>query len=346
MGLYGLITRLRNLAFDKQWLGFKTKTFPQVKSICVGNLSVGGTGKTPMVVFLTRHFLGQNKTVAILSLGYKRKKQGNFFATTSDGAAEIGDEPALYIEEFRAEMEQKRLVLYLCKKRAEGMVDVLKHYPQIDVVLLDDGYQHRYVKAEKNVLLTPYYKPFYQDKILPYGHLREYPSEVHRANAVVMTKCPENLSEREAESLIKACPFEPKSAIFFSSIEYKKVVGATETYPVETFFERCRRKVILVTGIASTKPLVDYLHSQNVAVLRHFNFADHHRFTLSELKEVEQFYREACADGQTPALLTTQKDYMRLMEHEAMRPLPWHYLWIETQILFNREADFLKTLGV
>ncbi len=343
MGLYGFITRLRNRAFDRQWLWFKTKTFPQVKSICVGNLSVGGAGKTPMVVYLTRRFLNQEKTVAVISLGYKRKKQGDFFATHNDSATTIGDEPALYVDEFRDEMG-KYFFLYLCKKRADGMAAVLKHHPKIDVVLLDDGYQHRYVKAEKNVLLTPYHKPFYKDKILPYGRLREHPSEVHRANAVVITKCPDDLSESEAERLIKECPFEPKSAIFFSSVWYKSMMRAGEIYSAEDVLYCCRRRVILVTGIASAKPLVDYLRSENITIVRHFNFPDHHHFTLDELKKVIRYYARSCAENGTQILITTQKDYMRIKEYEEMRKYPWYYFSIEPQILFDREADFLSAL--
>lgn len=350
MGVYGWITKWRNRAFDKQWFWFKTKTFPQVRSICVGNLSVGGTGKTPMVAYLSRHFLDQGKTVVVISLGYKRRKAGNFFATSADNAMTVGDEPALYLEEFNRELGD-RFFVYVCKRRAEGVADVLKHKPQTDIILFDDGYQHRYVKAGKNVLLTAYYKPFYQDRILPYGRLREHPEGRQRADVVVMTKCPADLSEADSVRLSAECDPYAHQKLFFSSVGYKEVVGRKAHWQPEIFWQSCDRRVILVTGIASAKPLTDYLKSVNVEVLRHFDFADHHRFTLSELREVEKFYfaekEKAAAAGLTPpGLITTQKDYVRLLARKdsRLRELPWHYISIMPEILFGREAEFIDTL--
>lgn len=350
MGVYGWITRLRNQAFDRQWLWFKTRTFPQVKSICVGNLSVGGTGKTPMVAGLTRHFLDKGKTVVVISLGYKRRKPGSFFATSADNAITVGDEPALYLEEFNRELGD-RFFVYVCKQRAKGVAEVLKHQPQTDIILFDDGYQHRYVKAGKNVLLTAYYKPFYQDKILPYGRLREYPEERRRAEVVVMTKCPDDLSVADAERLSAECAPYAHQKLFFSKVVYKEVVNRKEHWQPDIFWQSCDRRVIPVTGIASAKPLVDYLKAAGVEIIRHFDFADHHRFTLAELRQVEKFYfaekEKAVESGLTaPGLITTQKDYVRLMARKdrQLRELPWHYLSIVPQILFGREAEFLSLL--
>ncbi len=350
MGIYGWITKVRNHAFDKQWVGFKTKTFPQVKSICVGNLSVGGTGKTPMVVYLTRRFLNQGKTVVVISLGYKRRKLGSFFATAADNALTVGDEPAMYLEEFNRELGD-RFFVYLCKRRAEGVAEVLKRKPQTDVILFDDGYQHRYVKAGKNILLTACYKPFFQDRLLPYGRLREHPEGARRADVVVMTKCPSDLSEVDRKQLSEQCASYAHHQPFFSRVDYREVVSRKQRWQPDIFWQSCDRRVILVTGIASARPLVDYLKSANVEVLKHFDFADHHRFTMAELREVEKFYfaerEKAAAAGLTaPGLLTTQKDYVRLLvrKDRALRELPWHYISIMPQIMFGQEEAFLKMI--
>lgn len=340
MGVYGLITQLRNYAFDKQIACFKTKTFPQTRIVCVGNLSVGGTGKTPMVIYLAHHFIAKDLKVVIMSRGYKREKRGDFFAQTSNDARQIGDEPALYINEFK-EHFGKNLFVYLCGRRDRGVENILKEKPDIDIVLLDDGFQHRYIRANKNILLTTFYKPFFSDKILPYGRLRESKKGKDRADIFVVTKCPKEMTLDKKNDFIKKCNPLPSQKVFFTSIRYDKVIGEGQSIDVDIFCGDPKTKAILVTGIASAQAILDYIKEKNVVLLRHFEFGDHHSFTTKEIEEIERAYNLL----DEPILLTTEKDFIRIKaEKESFPKLPWRYLSIAPQILFNQEEEFLKEI--
>lgn len=311
--LYGLITLLRNLFYDAGI--FNSYSFePAV--ICVGNLNVGGTGKTPMIEYLAR-LLSEKWQVAILSRGYKRKTSGFRLASDVDNATTLGDEPFQFYKTMRG-----KVTIAVCADRAEGIRTILTSNPSIQVILLDDAFQHRRVKPLFSILLTELANLFHKDFVLPAGRLREWRSGAKRADVIVVTKCDSaELQEQVAKELSVY-----QKPVFFSRIKYKT------PQPFDGRREM-GKEIVLVTGIANPKPLVDYLE-KNYKIVRHFAFADHHSF---QKEEIEMIQREA-----TSSILTTEKDFVRLVSPENKSLLDesrWFYLPIESEFI-NTGSEF------
>ncbi|QDO93747.1 tetraacyldisaccharide 4'-kinase [Formosa sediminum] len=322
MPLYYGITWLRNKLYDVGILQSTSYNFPV---ICVGNLSVGGTGKTPMIEYLIR-LLKDEFTVATLSRGYKRSSEG--FQLGQDGvtAAILGDEPFQFYSKFKTE-----IAVAVDANRRAGIHQLMQLQPKPGVVLLDDAYQHRKVNAGFNILLTTYSNLYSSDIVLPTGNLREPRSGSKRAQTIVVTKCPESLSDLEKQNIIKALNPEPHQQVFFSRIKYADyVVSKRTTIPLEQV-----PKFTLVTGIANPKPLIYFLKTQGLD-FEHLNFKDHHDFTPDELEIFKQ----------KPFIITTEKDFMRLRQYEYLNNTLF-YLSIEAVIdnaaEFNRKVtSFVK----
>lgn len=288
--LYLLVTSIRNKLYDRGL--FKSYSF-DVKVICVGNLSVGGTGKSPMIEYLIKHYKHQFD-IAVLSRGYKRKTQGFIEVQPKMTADEAGDEPL----QFKRKFESIRV--FVDADRKNGIEQIQKLYPNIQLVLLDDAYQHRRVKANINILLTTYDKPFYEDSVLPFGRLRESQEGKRRAEVIILTKCPNTLSEDEKLKIINSINPHPHQPVLFSSITYSdKVYSQNQVLKFKDFDD-----FQLITGIANPKLLLSYL-SQNGKTFEHQNFPDHHQFTTQELKNLEDLHKP---------ILTTEKDYIRLVD--------------------------------
>jgi tetraacyldisaccharide 4'-kinase len=322
--LYGCITFIRNKFFD--WGIFEVYKIP-LKSITIGNLSVGGTGKTPHVAFIV-DFLKNNYKVAILSRGYGRKTKGYFQVNTSSTSEMVGDEPLFYFNNFN-----KDVSVVVCESRKQGVVEIEKTiHPK--VIVLDDAFQHRKVKAGLSILLTEFSKPFYSDWMLPVGNLREFTSGKKRADFIVVTKCPENLSEKDKNNCIKKMNVS-SSQVFFSKIVYGDVIRF-DNQGVELF-----NQVLLVTGIANPFPLKESLEIDKKVEL--VAFPDHHDFSLSEIQKIHTKFD--ALENKNALILTTEKDYMRLKSQLSIQDLekyPWCYVPITIDI--DRKKEFLDEI--
>lgn len=308
--LYGLGVRLRHFLYDRGWLSSKRYPFP---ILCVGNLAVGGTGKTPMVEYLVR-LLGQEQ-VAILSRGYRRKTKGFFLADDSATAMTLGDEPYQYHRKF------PRATVAVCESRQEGIERLLEN-PHFKYIILDDAFQHRKVQAETNLLLTSYDKLYTQDFLLPVGSLRDIRSRARKAQIIIVTKCPE-LTQTEQEKIIQQLKPLPSQKLYFTTIAYSdRVYSHEDSQALKDFIAT---PFTLVTGIANPTPLVDFLEKQG-ASFEHLAYSDHHHFSNRELEFLRQKGR----------ILTTEKDYVRL--EGALSTL--YYLPIETQFLNDQRLIF------
>jgi len=290
--LYGLIVRLRHWCYN---VGiFKVHTFT-VPTICVGNVAVGGTGKSPMVEYLIRKLRSRYR-VAVLSRGYKRQTKGFVLAEVYSTVEDLGDEPFQIWQKFHTD-----IILAVCADRVEGMRQLLRLPEPPTVVILDDAFQHRSVKASKNIVLTAYGHLFTEDYLLPVGRLRDVVSRVHQADMVVVTKCPPNLSEEERIHIKEQLERITTAPIAFATIVYsEQVYSKEEIIPLEVFIQE---PFTLVTGIANPQPLLVYLKEQG-ANFQHLNFPDHHHFSSEEIQQL-----------QDKCILTTEKDYVRLQPH-------------------------------
>lgn len=290
--IYFLVTWLRNKLYD---FGLKSSVSYDLPVICVGNLSVGGTGKTPMIEYLIR-FLQTDYKIATLSRGYKRSTKGFIIADKNATASTVGDEPFQFYQKF------KNVIVSVDTDRRNGIQQLLKLHPKLELILLDDAFQHRKVKAGFNMLLTAYDNLFTNDLLLPTGNLREPKSGAKRANCIVVTKCPETISEDEKSKIVNKIQPLAYQKVFFSSIVYSNTINnGLKDFELDILKGA---KFTLVTGIANANPLVRYLKSENLE-FDHLNFKDHYEFTESDIKELKS----------KSAILTTEKDFVRLQSH-------------------------------
>ncbi len=311
--LYGGITALRNLFYDKGWLDSKHYSTP---IICVGNLSTGGTGKSPMIEFLI-DFLKDEYQVAVLSRGYKRVTTGFKEVLKDSTVKEVGDEPLQFKQKFPT------VTVAVCANRQEG-IEKLK--TKADVILLDDGFQHRKVKASTNILLTTFDNLYINDGLLPSGNLRESKKEARRADLIIVTKCPDKVAYAKLQEIQFNLNLLPHQKIYFSRIGYdKSIIGVSESIPLD-YLEN--KSFTLVTGIANPKPLVDFLIKEGLN-FENKKYPDHHHFSASEIKQLKE----------KEIILTTEKDFMRLQSR--LEKFAIYYLPIKTLIL-KKQEPFLK----
>jgi len=321
--LYYIITIIRNLFFD--W-GIITSQKLQEPSICIGNLSVGGSGKTPMTIYLT-NLLKNDFQVQILSRGYGRKTSGYKEVSEDSTSDDVGDEPLLYKKRFK-----KLITVAVAEKRSLGANELLKIQTKNSILLLDDAFQHRSVNAGFSILLTPFQQIFSSDFLLPVGNLREARCGAKRADCIVITKCPESIESAHKNRIIE-CMQKYSKPIFFSSIEYGELISfGAKRSSFET--------VLLVCGIAQPETLIIELRKKyKVEVLL---FADHHNFDSSDIKEIHQKFNTFALEN--VAIITTEKDYVRLqtkLTADELENYPWYYLPIELKIENEDEFNFL-----
>ena len=286
--VYAMIVFFRNKLYDIHI--FSSKRF-KTPTICVGNLSVGGTGKTPMIEVLIRQ-LRQEYKIAVLSRGYKRKSKGFVLANSSTTVQELGDEP------YQLKSKFPLVEVAVDANRRDGIVQ-LETKVQPDVILLDDAYQHRRVKPGFSILLTAYDQLYVDDWYLPTGNLRDSKAAAKRAQLIVVTKCPENLGASAQSRLVDRLHPEEHQKVVFSFLSYEPILKGGASPLALTDLKN--RKVTLVTGIANPAPLVDYLEKEGLS-FEHLKFGDHHFFTTKELELLKQ----------KDFILTTEKDYVRL----------------------------------
>lgn len=317
--LYGLITGIRNFLYNKRIL--KSTKF-RTPVIVVGNLSVGGTGKTPQVEYLVR-LLQKDRKVAVLSRGYRRKSKGFIIANENSNSDLMGDEPFQYYKKF------KDIIVAVDVDRTNGINQLknLKNPP--DVILLDDAFQHRKIEGGFNILLTPYNDLYVDDLLLPSGNLREPVSGAKRAQIIIVTKCPEKLSENEQFEIVKKLNPTLSQTVFFTTILYSKKLEGKSSISIEELKES---SVLLLTGIANPKPLTNYLKNKQVS-FKHLNYPDHYNFTDDDLKLISEKFESLVSENKL--ILTTEKDYVRIFE--KLKKL--YYLSIKTEFI-SHENDF------
>ena len=310
--IYFLVTWTRNILYDSGIKSPKTYDFPL---ICVGNLSTGGTGKTPMIEYLIR-LLSEKKKIATLSRGYKRITKGFLLADEDANVDTVGDEPFQFYKKF------KNIYVAVDENRQHGITELRNLNPKPEVILLDDAYQHRKVKPGFNILLTSYGKLYSKDIVLPTGNLREPKSGAKRADIIVVTKCPDDLSEEKKTSIVRQIAPKNHQNVFFSNIKYSdKVISESSEKTLQDMVS-----FTLVTGIANAKPLVEFLKSKTLD-FEHLEYGDHYNFTIKDIELLEQ----------KDLILTTEKDYMRLLDVESLRS---KLLYLPIEIVLDKPSEF------
>jgi len=304
--LYGLGVKTRNLLFDVGLL--KSRAF-KMPVIAVGNITVGGTGKTPHVEYLAG-ILKDSFRVAVLSRGYKRKSSGFIVADESTPMIEIGDEP------YQMKHKMPDVTVAVDKNRCHGIDMLAEQDEQLDVVLLDDAFQHRYVKPGINILLVDYHRLVIYDRLLPAGRLREPLKGKDRADIVIVTKCPKGMKPMEYRVITKAMQLYPYQQLYFTTLEYKQL---TPVFPDEakqhaTLAELSDTHVMILSGIASPEQMKHDL-SPLCKQLTPMTFGDHHRFKKKDIQRIN----DAFADMPQPAVIvTTEKDVTRLLTAKGL----------------------------
>lgn len=300
----------RNMLYDFKIL--KSNTF-DISTICVGNLSYGGTGKTPLVEYLIR-LLSPEKNIAILSRGYKRSTKGFVLAKNNSLSSEIGDEPKQYKIKF------PNIQVAVCENRCIGVGELLKINSETNVVILDDAFQHRSIKSGLNILLTDYNNLYTRDNILPSGTLREFKHGANRAEIILITKCPKTITEKERDKIKNEINPKKNQNVFFSFIEYAPIQQINKNNNNENV--SLVNSVLLFSGIANTKPLEQYLSEKKYSV-ESILFQDHHKYSLNDLVKIRETFNNIAEENKI--IVTTEKDLMRIEtseQREIIKDLP------------------------
>ena len=334
---YAVGVRFRNLFYA---LGIKKQEAPHITTIGVGNLSTGGSGKTPHVEYLLR-LLADRYPTAMLSRGYKRKSKGYLLDDGSHDPALLGDEPAMIARKF------PQVQVAVCEKRVEGVRRLMTAPENLDnpensesqespetpstpqLIILDDVFQHRAIKPSINILLTEYSHPYFNDHILPYGDLREFKKARFRANIVIVTKCPAKLNPIEKHNILRELKLQNYQRIFFSYLKY----GDLQTLGGSNVSVDLRRadNILCITGIAHPEPLLAEL--RQYTKVQHLPFADHHDFTSGDIARIKETF--ATLPGSNNLIITTEKDAIRL--RGKIDSLPVYILPVT--VAFHKEND-------
>ncbi|MFV0237514.1 MAG: tetraacyldisaccharide 4'-kinase [Flavobacteriales bacterium] len=327
--LYGFIMYLRNILYDKSI--FKS-TYFNLPIICVGNLSLGGTGKTPHTEYLAS-LLKQHYKIAILSRGYGRKTKGYILANKKSTFETLGDEPLQFYSKFG-----KELTVSVDENRVRGVQNLIKDVNP-DVILLDDAFQHRSIKAGLYILLTPFEDLFMDDYVLPAGNLREFRKGANRADIIIVTKCPKEIPIVDKKHIIKRLEKAYRARIYFSSIRYHtKLYGLNELI-LESVYGQ---KVLLVTGIANPKPMIDYLRDK-VQIVEHLAFSDHHNFSKKDISLIKK-------KAANKLIITTEKDYMRLkkinLSNQNIYYLPIKIEMDKSKVFYKEITHFINQFNL
>ncbi|MGQ1889303.1 tetraacyldisaccharide 4'-kinase [Thermophagus sp. OGC60D27] len=334
--LFCILVRIKNFLYDKRILKSHSYSIP---IISIGNLTVGGTGKTPMTEFLIRHLSPQYRC-ALLSRGYGRKTKGPLEASLESTSTTIGDEP------MQMKLKFPDLKVVVAEKRVLGMDILLKANPSPEVVLLDDAFQHRAIKPGLSMLIVDYFRPINQDWCLPAGNLREPRKGIKRAKIVIINKCPPNLPWEEALKISKSMALPSSLKLFFSSIVY------CQPKPLSTMGKQQARidstweanlSIIAVAGIGNPNPFFKEARRRG-NVLKTIAYPDHHNFSDKDIKKLNLMLEQS---GPETIILTTEKDAVRLLQKDldfAISNKIW-YVPIKLTILFNQQDPFLKTIN-
>lgn len=326
--IYGLVLRIRHWLYDKGW----KKSFPAaVPTICVGNLTVGGTGKTPHVELLLRLLIGEWQQPAVLSRGYKRKSKG-FQTIPHDGSARMyGDEPVQIARKF------PDILVAVDQDRVHGCEQLAA---KASCVVLDDAFQYRRLRATLNLVLVDFHRPVFKDRLLPWGRLRDLPGRLKAAQVVIVTKCPAELSAQEREAWRKDLHLSPEQQLFFTTLQYGTPLPV---FPEADAHYLYAKQCTVLTGIANDAPLRNYL-SDSYKIGQHLQFPDHHAYTRADIRRIAGAVKASA----TSCLFTTEKDAQRLRDcrnvPQSIRERLF-YVPVEAAFLTEEEqAAFTATL--
>ena len=302
---YCIFTGIRNFLYDSGVM--KSREF-SIPVICVGNISVGGTGKTPHTEYIA-DLLRKDFNIAILSRGYKRKSSGFRFADQSSASWDIGDEP------LQMHRKLPDVTVAVDSNRVRGVKTIMKERPGTGVIILVDGFQHRSISPGFSIILCDYSRPMMKDHLLPYGNLRESIHSMNRADIILITKSPEDISPIQRRIMVKEINKRPYQNLYFTSIRYEKPVNVfTVSEPEKDILDKAsaeKRGIVLVTGIANPEPLRSYL-AKRAGEIIHLPFGDHHWFTEKDIRKITEAW--ASLNSGEKYLLTTEKDAVRLRE--------------------------------
>lgn len=337
--IYGCVTGVRNWLFDSKIIKEQKYSIPVIG---VGNLTVGGTGKTPHVEYIVNNLASEYK-LAVLSRGYKRKTKGFVLANSKSTPRQIGDEPYQIYQKFGSKIN-----VAVCESRRKGIMELIKLIPDLELIVLDDSFQHRWVKPKISILLTDYSRPFYRDRLLPLGRLRESPSQVNRADMVVVTKCPDDLMPLNFRLVKNELDLMKFQKLFFSRYEpgmIRPVFPEDAPYEVTLGGLGSSDAVLLLTGIAHPRHFVRQFRNYPFK-LKVFHFPDHHDYGRKDIDKIVERFK--ALKGQHKIIVTTEKDAVRLMHNpyfpKDLKPFIF-YLPITVKMIRGIEdLDFIEEL--
>ncbi len=328
--LYGLVVWIRNKMYDWKLISSIKFSLPV---ICVGNITVGGTGKSPHIEYLIELLSGQYQ-LATLSRGYRRYTRGFKIADVSTNARDIGDEPYQFMAKY------PQITVCVAEERMTAIPFLLQNRPGIQIILLDDAFQHRTVRAGLNILLSDFDRLYTRDHVMPFGLLREGRGGAQRAEIIIVTKCPPDLSTGERDRLGNEIAPQPNQTLYFTTIHYKHI------YPLTTVHQAFNNetKILLVTGIANALPLLQHLKN-NFAEVFQLEYKDHHYFTFDDIDEINQAFQHIATDNKI--IITTEKDASRLMllkDKIFEYRLPFYAQAIHVDFLFDEGEKFNRQI--
>ncbi len=326
--LFGAGIRFKNLLFDKGIISSKEFDVPV---ICIGNLAAGGTGKTPMVIKVVEMLLHAGMKPVILSRGYKRNSADIKLITDNSSVTETGDEPMLLFKYFR------NVPVILSGNRIKGIKYILQQFPETNVVVMDDGFQHRWVKPTMNILLSAFQNPFTSDQLLPAGYLREPASAAIRAQLIVVTKTPEHTSRETKQNLFSLIKKHSNAPVIFSTLSYNplKHVFTEETFHESPGGYHC----LTVSGISDDETFTDYIR-RHALKTESISFPNHHPYSSEDAEMIARRFNNIAA--QRKIIITTGKDAVKLMRFKELQSLPLYQLPVVPDFL-PEEKELLKT---
>ncbi len=323
--VFWIITSTRNLFFE---IGiFKQNKF-NIPIIGVGNITVGGTGKTPHSQYISK-LLQNDFKIAVLSKGYGRKTKDFKYVNLDSNCIDVGDEP------LQMKKNLPKEIVAVDHKRVNGLNKILKEHPKVNCIILDDSFQHRSVKIGFNILLCDYNNPIYKDWMMPVGLLRESKKGINRADCVVISKCPKNLSLEESNRIEKSLKFTKE--VFFSKIVYDKIVSLDGNKTIEKL---SLQKILLVTGIANYLPIIEYLEKLNIQI-KHLKYKDHFRYQKKDINKIIDYFNR---ENSEIIILTTEKDAQKMKEFEELSKFPVYYLKVSVDFIRNKDKFEEKIL--
>lgn len=332
--IYGIITSLRNLLYD--WKFLQSKSF-DVHTICVGNLAVGGTGKTPHVEYLIK-LLQDEVKIATLSRGYKRKTTGFIHADENSTALDIGDEPLQY------KTKNPNLDVCVDANRVNGVKKILSFPEPPKVIILDDAFQHRALNSELKIVVSEYSNLYLNDCMLPAGTLRESKAGIKRADIIIISKTPDKTTGIEIRNVIKDIKPLAHQQLFFTWLKYGELVGfQNPNETIDTLNDLFRYRIVLFTGIGNPSPMVTYL-KEYASDVKHIQYPDHHQFTIQDIADIRA--ELDAFEGGNKIVITTEKDAMRLKGSDLQdiaNTLPLYVLPIEVDFK-DKAQEFNETI--